>query len=524
MVVSGRLGWNGRYWATSPGVHSPCPGDSYLEDTEYPRPGEVPCEQAASGTEEIDKASAQLANALQGLGPPPPPGQGEVPLPDPGILPDTRLQGLLPMVVASSAGGRFGPNGTEGGTGQTAGDGWWHGYTIVRMDASGDPQRTIVEQRPVFDWVSITAPSHVLKPRQHMRLIGEGREPVGADVAPRYDLINSHAITHRYDLVVADKQNPSLPARDANGDYIALRKKDPLCETIGCINRETGVVTAGNGRHERIYAVAILSVGDKAASWPVAFEPAKSFKPVASVAQRPALPNPVPEPPATVVLNQGPAPTAPPPPPPSLPQINVPPLNLPAPPPPPNLPTPTATPPATPPPPPPPPPPPGSAGALPLSLEAPLTPVSIVPTVIPPTPPPVNPAPPSGGAARKEARQRQAATAKSEEGGGDQQGAGEGQSSGGEDGAAQMTRRDPTRPAPSYGESSRDDRRYSFTALSHGEQASAWSRGALYGGMTLATALALALGWGIARPTPRRRHPPRPAPETVRDVGRRPRS
>jgi hypothetical protein len=422
----------------------------------------------------------------------------------------------LPMVVASSAGGTFGPNGTDGGA---AGNGWWHGYTIVRMDESGDPAQTIVEQRPVFDWVSITAPSHVLKPRQRMTLIGEGREPVGIDVAPRYDRINSFAITHRYDLVMADEKNPSLPARTANGNYIEVDR-----ENVGEIDRETGVVTAKAGRHERVYAVAILSVGDEAASWPIAFEPAKSFKPVATVSQLPpAAPNPAPRPPATVVLNQGPAPAPPPPPPPGLPQITVPTLQLPAPPPPPNLPTPTATPTVTPPPPPPPPPPPGSAGALPLTLEAPITPISIVPTVIPPTPPPVNPAPPSGGAARKEARQRQAATAKSEEGGGDQQGAGEGQSSG-ENGAAQMTRRDPTRPAPSYGESSRDDRRYSFTALSHGEQASAWSRGALYGGMTTALALALALGWGIARPTPRRRHPPRPAPATVRDAGRRPRS
>ena len=520
LVVSGRLGWNGRYWTTSPGVHSPCIGEDYKRDHDAPEPGDRPCTQQAN-TDEVDEATEQLADALQGLGPPPAPGGGDAPpLPDPGVLPNTGLQGLIPMVVASSAGGRFGPNGTSGGQAQ---DGWWHGYTIVRMDKLGDPAATIVEQRPVFDWVSITAPSHVLKPRQHMTLIGEGREPIGADMAPRYDRINSHAITHRYDLVLADEQNPSLPARRANGGYIDIEKDmDPKCETIGCIDDETGVVTAGNGRHERLYAVAILSVGDKAATWPVAFEQAKSFRPAASVAQRPALPNPPPRPPATVVLNQGPAPTPPPPPPPSLPQINVPPLNLPAPPLPPNLPTPTATPPATPPPPPPPPPPPGDPGALPLSLEAPLTPVSIVPTVIPPSPPPVNPAPPSGSAARKEARQRQAATAKSEEGGGDQ-GAGEGQSSG-ESGAAQMTRRDPIRPAPSYGERSRDDRRYSFTAVSHGEQASAWSRGALYGGMTLATALALALGWGTVRPTPRRRHPPRPAPETVRDVGRRPRS
>ena len=514
VVVSGRLGWNGRSWATAPGVHHPCPNGRYIHDDAAPEPDDRPCGDETQGVDDpVNAASEQLSQALEGLEAPAPPGEGaDLPIPD--ITEGATVQGLLPMVVAASAGGAFGPNGTEGGP---ASYGWWHGYTIVRMDKSGNPRKTIVEQRPVFDWISITAPSHVLKPRQRMTLVGEGREPIGADVAPRYDLIDSYAITHRYDLVMADKNNPSIPARQANGSYM------PVPANVGQINRETGVVAAGNGRHERVYAVAILSVGDKAASWPIAFEPARSFKPVASVSRVvPPTPasNPAPQPPATVVLNQGPAPAAPPPPPPPLPQINVPPLNLPPPPPPPQLPAPTATPTPTPPP-PAPPPPPNSAGALPLSLEAPLTPISIVPTVIPPSPPPVNPAPPSGSAARKEARQRQAATAKSEEGGGDQQGAGEGQS-GGDNGAAQMTRRDRRRPAPSYGESSPDDRRYFFTALSHAEQPSAWSRGVLYGGMTLATALALALGWGIARPTLRRRHPPRPAPGTVRNVGRRP--
>jgi hypothetical protein len=42
--------------------------------------------------------------------------------------------------------------------------------------------------------------------------------------------------------------------------------------------------------------------------------------------------------------------------------------------------------------------------------------IGITPSPIPPSAPVVNPAPPSGSAARKEAKQRQAATAKSEEG------------------------------------------------------------------------------------------------------------
>jgi hypothetical protein len=513
MVVSGRLGWNGRYWATTPGVHHPCPGGAYIHDDDAPEPDTAPCsEQTAAVTDPATQAGEQLANALTGAGAPPPPGVGEAP--------DTGLRGLLPFVVASSAGGRFGPDGTEGGP---ASDGWWHGYTIVRLDESGDPRKTIVEQRPIFDWVSITAATHVLKPRQRMTLRGEGREPVGMDVPARYDAIDSPAITHRYDLFLADEQNPSVPRKDENGELV---KPPP---SVGTVDRETGVVVAGNGRQERTYTVAVLSVGDKVATWPIVFEPAKSFKPrvaalpIRSVVNTPPRPVPArPLAPPITVQNQGPAATPPDAPPPPVAPIQVPSINLPPPPSLPPIPTlPGGTPTPTPPPPAAPPPPPGDAGALPLSLQAPLNPVSIVTTVIPPSPPPVNPAPPGGSAARKEARQRQAATAKSEEGGGDE-GAGEGQSSG-ESGSNAMTRRDRARPAPSYDVRRSDDSRYSFTAVSHEEQASAWSRGALYGGMAVAGALVLALGWGTARPTPKRRHPPRPAPQTVRTVARRPR-
>jgi hypothetical protein len=522
MVVSGRLGWNGRYWVRAPGVHAPCSGEAYRHDDDYPKPDDRPCaEQTAAADDPSARVNERLANALQGLGAPAPPGEGQAPGPVPteGDL-AANVQGLLPVVVASSAGGQFGPNGTEGGP---ASNGWWHGYTVIRMDKSGETWRTIVEQRPVFDWLSITGSTHLLKPRQRMVLRGEGREPVGLDQPARYDQIDSPAITHRYDLVYADEKNPSLPRKDENGEYIWVP------ESVGKVDKQSGVVTAGPGRQERTYTVAILSVGDKTASWPIAFEPAKAFKPrvvpapartVINPPARPAQARPLPPPP--VVLNQPPAPTPPGTPPPPVPPINVPPINLPPPPQFPGLPSlPTGTPTPAPPPPATPPAPPGDAGALPLSLQAPLTPVSIVTTVIPPSPPPVNPAPPSGSAARKEARQRQAATAKSEEGGGDQ-GAGEGQSSG-DSGSAEMTRRDRARPAPSYGESRRDDRRYSFTAVTHSEQASAWSRGALYGGMTIATALVLALGWGVARPTPKRRHPPRPVPQTVRARVRDPR-
>jgi hypothetical protein len=518
MVVSGGLGWNGRFWATAPGVHHPCPDGAYLHDDDAPEPDQPPCEdETAAASDPANAIGEELADAMDGLGAPAPPGEDDLTrLPGDRDAPDAGVQGLLPMVVASSAGGRFGPHGSEGGP---ASSGWWHGYTIVRMDASGDPRKTIVEQRPVFDWLSITAATHVLKPRQRVILRGEGREPIGVDVAPRYDAIDSHAITHRYDLVLADDGNPSVPRRDASGNYVEVPP------SVGTIDRETGVVTAGAGRQQRTYAVAILSVDDKAATWPIAFEPAKGFRPrpasgpIRSIVRPPARPAQVRPPlPPPVVLNQPPAPTPPGTPPPPVPPINVPPINLP---PPPSLPTvppvPTGTATPTPPPPATPPAPPGDAGALPLSLQAPLTPISIVTTVIPPSPPPVNPAPPSGSAARKEARQRQAATAKSEEGGGDEQATGE--HAGGETGSAEMTRADVMRPAPSYDLRSRDERRYSFTTVSHGEQASAWVRGALYGGMTTLTALVLALGWGIARPRPTRRHPPHPAPETARSAG-----
>jgi hypothetical protein len=67
------------------------------------------------------------------------------------------------------------------------------------------------------------------------------------------------------------------------------------------------------------------------------------------------------------------------------------------------------------------------------------------------------------------------------------------------DGAASATRRDRTRPAPS------------FTALVRRDQPSAWARGALYGGGLTLMALSLAFGWTTLRPGPRRREPELPA-------------
>jgi hypothetical protein len=296
--------------------------------------------------------------------------------------------------------------------------------------------------------------------------------------------------------VAADPQRPYLPKVGSDGQY------EPLDPSIATVDDQTGRVTAGNGSHDRIYALAILSVGDKATSLPLVFEPRRSFR--APPAPPPLkIPAPRPTPPVNVLAAgaaAAPSNPAPPPPPPppgvgsaSLPALpGLPPLNSPPP----------APPPAAPPPPPPPPPPALSQG-LPLSLSAPLSPISIQASVIPPTPPPINPAPPSGGAARKEAKQRQAATAKSEEGGKDaaQQA----------DGAGDLA----TKPPGSHGATMSRLERHPFTAVHSAEQPSVWTRGLLYGGGLTLGALLLAMTW-TAWPRPRRRPPELPAPAWAR--------
>jgi hypothetical protein len=153
---------------------------------------------------------------------------------------------------------------------------------------------------------------------------------------------------------------------------------------------------------------------------------------------------------------------------------------------------------------------------LPLSLNAKLQAISLVPSVNPPAPPPVNPAPPAGGAARKEAKQRQAAAAKSEEG--DAQARASdvdlAQDSSMPNGA-QMTRRAPDHPAPAV-RRAQDRPAPSFSPLVRPDPASAWARGALYGGGLGLGAVVLALGFGVLRPRPRRRPPEAPAPAWAR--------
>jgi hypothetical protein len=485
-VVSGRLGWNGLYYALAPGVHQPCPGGPYPSGPPGPAGGDVCGKAATAPATPADAAAKEVADGLRDTGAPPPPVEQ---------LPSgTGGTGALPFVVASGAGGKP----ADAGPSATASAGSWNGYSVVRLAADGDPRQTIVEQRPILDWLSITAVDHTLGARQRLVLQAVGREPPGTDAAPRYDAIDSPAITHRYDLLAANARQPWLPARDAAGHYA------PLDASVATVDDQTGEVRAGAGNHPRAYAVALLSVGDRTATYPLVFEPRRSFRPAPVPARRVVPARPVPpiqvQAAAAAAAPATPPPAPPPPPPgsatPSLPGLpGVPPPAVPP-----------APPPAAPPAPPVPPPPPASAQPLPLSLNAPLSPIGVTASVIPPSPPPVNPAPPSGSAARREAKQRQAAAARSEEGR-DAEGAGESSTGtrldvadapSGLPGTKAMTRHD-TAPHP-------------FTRVVHAGQPSAWARGALYGGALTLAALLLAVGVSSTRPRPRRRPPDQPAP------------
>ncbi|MDX6662653.1 MAG: hypothetical protein QOG09_755, partial [Solirubrobacterales bacterium] len=206
----------------------------------------------------------------------------------------------------------------------------------------------------------------------------------------------------------------------------------------------------------------------------------------------------------------------PPPPPPPSPGNQLPTINLPGAPAIPNLPLgaglvpPTA---------PAPPPPPGASTATPLNLflNAPGINLSPQSTVVPPPAPPIQPAPPGG--ARKEARQKQAATQDS------------GADSGGETGASAEDSQsrvnlgnDPSQSATRLDNafSRRDGSAplQSFTPA-HRSQPSAWARDLQWGGGIALMALVLSFGWLTVRPTPRRREPELPAPAWARSNGRR---
>src|SRR5207249_4710681 len=127
---------------------------------------------------------------------------------------------------------------------------------------------------------------HVLQAGQHMTLHGLGREPIGASSGERgnvarevtqYDAIDSPAITHRYDLVEANPAAPYLPkVVEGNGNPNGYVPLDP---SVAQDDPETGEIVTGRGNHGRLYALAVLSVGDKAASFPLVFEPRRSYVP-----------------------------------------------------------------------------------------------------------------------------------------------------------------------------------------------------------------------------------------------------
>jgi hypothetical protein len=483
-VVSGRLGWNGLYYLVAPGLHYPCPGG------EYPTGPPTDATQLCQGSGDPVSSSDQLASALQSVAP------TQLPVPSEAVKKVAPQLADIPVAVAASAGGKFGPDGSASGD---ASQGFWHGYTRVRLF----PDRKflpVIEQRPVFDWIGIKAGDHTVAPGHRLQLQGYGREPVGIDQPIRYDSINGPAITHRYDLKLADPAHPYLPKVDSTNDE--QRHYVPVPADVGAsIDEQTGLITYdGNGNHPPVYALAILSVGHQVATWPVVLAPKRSFIPVAPPLQRLAvLPRPrvVNSAPASIPPNPAnPVPT----PPqldltfPSPPSLVAPPLSAPQ---------------AQPPAPPAPPPPPASPAATALQIAPAPVGLNVAPpaTVIPPPAPPIQPAPPSG--ARREARQRQAAVAKSEESGGQE---GAAQESGDGDGNG-------TQSASTRLEPRRDD--LAFTALDHRDQPSAWTRDLLYGGGLGLAALSLALGWSMLRPKPRRREPDLPAPAWARERTRR---
>jgi hypothetical protein len=499
-VISGRLGWNGVYYTSTavPGLHCPQPGGSYPDPSTGCSPTQGAGQAQSSVTTATGQAVSTLESALGGTGAPSAPP------------PDSVLQ-AYPTVIAASAGGKFGP--LDGPPGAQSGEGFWHGYSLVRIMPNG---AVVVEQRPILDWIGIQALTHTLQPGQHMTLHGFGREPVGMDTdtdfsnqppsAVYFDQIDSPAITHRYDLVQADPARPYLPKTSAEGNYV------PLDPSIASVDKQTGYIRTGSGAHPRVYAIAILSVGNQAASWPLVFEPSRSY-----ASRPPVLPQlPPVAPPATLppahLAAVAAAPPAPPTnPPPAPPEVSTPSLpQLPALTPPPPV---AAVTPPNAPPPPAPPPPPSQPTPLPLALQAKLSPVGINATVVPPAPPPVNPAPPSGSAAKKEARQKQAATAKSEEGAGREAPESGDLAAGRPQPDSAMTRRG-AEPHPMTRLVSTSAARLGVTPRA--SQPSAWARDLAFGGGLGIAALVLALGFSIVRPTPRRRSPELPAPAWAR--------
>jgi hypothetical protein len=448
-VVSGRVGWNSLYYTLAPGLHCPAPGGDYPD-----RP--------PSGPEDCGRASGPHVDVTgtDGLGP------------------------AVPFAIASSAGGKLA---------QESGDGYWHGYSVVRLDASGDPAKTIVEQRPIFDWLVITASNRSLRPGEKTTLQGVGREPPAADTPPSFHRLTDPSITHRYDLVVADPDQPWLPYRDANGDYVQLSERYPGC-SVGCVDRQSGDVRAGDGTDHRVYAVGLLSAGTQAATYPLVFEsrgapqtPAQARAAAVRGLPRPGAQAEAPtQAPRSGPPSQGGSPS-PGPDTPFSPGVTTPPLldapvdRLPGPPAPPALP---------------------SAPVAPASKLGPTA--SALPDIprvspVPPKAPPAKPAPKV--LASREARQAQAASAPIDDPAPEAADESELREPVWVDLAdapsmppgAATTRREPRRPD------------LPMTAIRSDHQPSAWVRGALYGGGLTLAAFILASGWLLVRPS-RRSH------------------
>jgi hypothetical protein len=419
-VIQGKLGWNGLYWEQAQGIDTPKAGGAYPS------------------------------------GPPPPIN---------GVSP-------IPFVIASSAGGKFAADAQD----TSASNGYWHGYTLVRLSPDGDPAKTIIEQRPILDWLLIQGKSHMLRPGQSLKLDGFGREPVSTDGPFRYDEISSPAITHRYDLIHADPEKPWLPRQGDVAD--ACDPYDCLPTDVGQIDPVSGKVDAGSGGQERAYALALLSVGKLSTTYPISFEPRPSFR------QAPAPP-PLPIPPAATPP-PAPAPPAP------APPFNPPTLATP----PPLAPLPAQTPPV---PPVPPAPPGGGPAQLDLFTSPPV--LSVAPTVslFPPSAPVINVAPPTPARpvekAKKVAVQSSGSDSDAKEKGSQAQ-VDTADAPYSPTGTSAMTRKDPN----------------AFTAIAHRDQASAWARDLQWGGGLTLMALVAAFGWITVRPTPRRRQPEVPAP------------
>lgn len=471
VVLAGRLGWNGVYWTLAPGLHRPCPGEAPVDPGAPPHGPAYRCGELPAGADSLRETTGSASSELAS-------GAG--------------VTGALPTIVASGAGGTFGPLNQPADGAAT--HGFWHGYSLVHLDP--ETGRVSVEQRPVLDWIGMRASTHVVRPRQTVAIHGFGREVAGAETPLRYDEISNAAITHRFDLLAADPQRPWLPLVDGDSDaphhYVPLEARwgsAAAGAAAPSIDRQSGEIRAGDGPRERTYALATLSVGPRVATWPLVFEP----HPRTAVIKPPAPPG-APETPAPSTPRAGLAA-------PNASGANVPPgrlppgaldtSGLPAPP---ALPEPLPAP---------------NLDRLPAQPASEAVPSS---TPLPPPAPPVQPAAPGGG--RREARQTEGAVERAvlevETEWDDEEGVDP------SDAHGAINPMDSPERAFEAKRLEGDRRGLAFTSLERSGQPSAWARDLQWGGGLMLTALVLALGWSTMRPGPGRRQAEQPAPAWAR--------